>query len=220
MAGLQKLSRSVLRRDGSEQAGRMEAVRTTAERLPTREAYAAEVSRLWHEAQDRFVAIGEYLVHAKETLPHGEYEKMVAYDLPFGRAVAHALRTVAFAVSNGRIAKPELPRSYTTAYFLAALKPHHLALARERGLLRADVPRSAVDAFRRELRSDSGDRRDELGRERARLRKQMEVIRVRLAEIEADLGPDQGQAWSLIEGEVAEVGTGIDMLHELGGRTQ
>ncbi len=184
----------------------MEAVRITAERLSTREAYAAEMSRLWHEAQDRFVAIGEYLVHAKETLPHGEYEKMVAHDLPFGRAVAHALRTVAFAVADGKIAKPELPRSYTTAYFLAALKPHHLALARERGLLRADVPRSAVDAFRREMRNGLGDRRDELSKERARLRRQIETIRARLAEIETDIGPDHGQAWPLIEGEVTEVG--------------
>ena len=207
MAGLQKLSRSALRRDGAEQAGRMEAVRTTAERLLTREAYAAEVSRLWHEAQDRFVAIGEYLVHAKATLPHGEYEKMVAHDLPFGRAVAHALRTVAFAVSDGKIAKPELPRSYTTAYFLAALKPDHLALARDRGLLRADVPRSAVDAFRRELRSGFGDRHGKLSKERARLRKQMESILVRLAEIEADIGPDKDQNWSLTEGEVTEVST-------------
>lgn len=183
----------------------MEAVRTTAERLSTREAYAAEVSRLWHEAQDRFVAIGEYLVHAKETLPHGEYEKMVAHDLPFGRAVAHALRTVAFAVSDGKIARPELPRSYTTAYFLAALKPHHLTIARERGLLRADVPRSAVDAFRREMRTGLGNRRDELSKERARLRRQMETIRARLAEIEADIGPDHDQVWPLIEGEVTEV---------------
>lgn len=212
MAGLRKLSRSALRTEGAEQASRMEAVRTTTERLPTREAYAAEVSRLWREAQDRFVAIGEYLVHAKETLPHGEYEKMVAQDLPFGRAVAHALRTVAFAVSDGKIAKPELPRSYTTAYFLAALDPHHLALARERGLLRADVPRSAVDAFRRELRSGSGDKREELAKERTRLTKQMEAIRARLAEIEADIGPERDRAWPLVEGEATEVDTGTASL--------
>ena len=150
MAGLQKLSKSVLRRDGAEQASRMEAVRTTAERLSTREAYAAEVSRLWLEAQDRFVAIGEYLVHAKETLPYGEYEK-----------------------------------------------------------LRADVPRSAVDAFRRELRSNPGDRRGELTRERARLRKQIEAIRARLAEIEADIGPDRDQTWSVIESEATETSSEV-----------
>jgi hypothetical protein len=210
MPGLQKLSRSVLRSEGLEQASRMEAVRTVAERLPTREAYAAEVARLWREAQDRFVAIGEYLVHAKQTLPHGEYEKMVAGDLPFGRAVAHALRTVALAVSDGKIAKPDLPRSYTTAYFLAALKPHHLALARERGLIRPDVSRSAVDAFRRELRSGTRMRREELTIERARLTKHLQAIRVRLLEIESEIGPASVGEGIIIEGTTPEMNSDED----------
>ena len=167
----------------------MEAVRIVVERLPSRQAYAEELTRLWREAQDRFVAIGEYLLQAKETLPHGEYEKMVEADLPFGRAVAHTLRTVAVAVNEGRLAKPELPRSYTTAYFLATLKPDHLALARERGLVRHDVPRSSVNAFRRELRGkdDEPNRRSRLANERERLNVQLAAIQTRLAEIEQAL---------------------------------
>jgi len=106
MSGLRKLSRSALRGEVGEQFQRMEAVRTVVERLPSRQAYAEELTRLWREAQDRFVAIGEYLLQAKETLPHGDYEKMVEVDLPFGRAVAHTLRTVASAVNEGRLAKP------------------------------------------------------------------------------------------------------------------
>lgn len=200
MAGLQKLSRSALRGEGAEQTTRMDAVRTAVERLPSRQAYAEELTRLWREAQDRFVAIGEYLMHAKETLPHGEYERMVASDLPFGRAVAHTLRTVAMAVREGRLAKPELPRSYTTAYFLATLDPNHLALARERGLVRHDVPRSTIDAFRRELRHPAkNDRHSELSRERSRLRLQLKIIQARLREIDAQIGPE---AEHVLEGEV------------------
>lgn len=189
MSGLRKLSRSALRGEVGEQFQRMEAVRIVVERLPSRQAYAEELTRLWREAQDRFVAIGEYLLQAKETLPHGEYEKMVEADLPFGRAVAHTLRTVAVAVNEGRLAKPELPRSYTTAYFLATLKPDHLALARERGLVRHDVPRSSVNAFRRELRvgNDELDRRLRLTNERERLNGQLAAIQTRLAEIEQAL---------------------------------
>lgn len=199
VAGLQKLSRSALRGEGSEQTTRMDAVRTAAERLPTRQAYAEELTRLWREAQDRFVAIGEYLTHAKETLPHGEYERMVASDLPFGRAVAHTLRTVAMAVREGRLAKPELPRSYTTAYFLATLEPNHLALARERGLVRHDVSRSIIDAFRRELRrAPADDVYLELRRERSRLRTQLSNIQARLAEIESKIGPEERH---VLEGE-------------------
>jgi hypothetical protein len=184
----------------------MEAVRVAAERLPTRQAYVHELTRLWREAQDRFVAIGEYLIHAKETLPHGEYEKMVASDLPFGRAVAHTLRTVALAVQDGRLGKIELPRSYTTAYFLATLEPHNLALARERGLVRQDVPRSTIEAFRRELKSPEkeGTDRSNLIRERVRLRVQLEAIKARLKEINQILGSD-GQR--IIEGAL---GTGSD----------
>lgn len=189
MSGLRKLSRSALRGEVGEQFQRMEAVRIVVERLPSRQAYAEELTRLWREAQDRFVAIGEYLLQAKETLPHGEYEKMVEADLPFGRAVAHTLRTVAVAVNEGRLAKPELPRSYTTAYFLATLKPDHLALARERGLVRHDVPRSSVNAFRRELRvgNDELDRRLRLTNERERLNGQLAAIQTRLVEIEQAL---------------------------------
>ena len=53
------------------------------------EGYVREINRLWSEARDKFLAIGEYLVQAKETLPHGEYEKMIESRLPFkpgGRA--------------------------------------------------------------------------------------------------------------------------------------
>ena len=170
----------------------MEAVRTVAERLPTRQAYVLELTRLWREAQDRFVAIGEYLIHAKETLPHGEYEKMVEADLPFGRAVAHTLRTVAAAVHEGRLAKPELPRSYTTAYFLATLSPGQLALARERGLVRQDVSRSTVDAFRRELRQPRAidGTASKLAKERGKLKLQLAAIQRRLAQIAVEIGPD------------------------------
>ena len=170
----------------------MEGVRTMAEHLPSRQAYVQELTRLWREAQDRFVAIGEYLLNAKEMLPHGEYEKMIASELPFGRAVAHNLRTVAVAVREGRLSRPELPGSYTTAYFLATLKPNHLALARERGLVRHDVPRSAVNAFRQELKAPGPDRTIDLVKERVRLKLQVQAIHARLAEIEREIGPEHG----------------------------
>jgi hypothetical protein len=204
MAALQKLSRSALRGEGSEQTTRMDAVRTAVERLPTRQAYVEELTRLWREAQDRFVAIGEYLTHAKETLPHGEYEKMVVSDLPFGRAVAHTLRTIALAVREGRLAKPELPRSYTTAYFLATLKPDQLAMAREQGLVRHDVPRSIIEAFRRDLRRlPVNDAYLELSRERSRLRTQLATIRARLTEIDHQIGPEAQVLEAEVEHEPA-----------------
>jgi hypothetical protein len=205
MAGLQKLqklSRSVLRADGSEQSSRMEHVRTAVVRLPDKAAYVAELSRLWRESCERFLAIGEYLLLAKEALPHGEYEQMVASELPFGRSVTHALKTVAEAVRAGRLAKAELPLSYATAYLLASMSPPHLDLARQRGLVRPNVTRAAITSFRTELRQEtrSNPRAELLQKERLRLLREIELMQQRVAEIDAEVGREG----FVIEGDAAE----------------
>lgn len=205
MAGLQKLqklSRSALRADGSEQSSRMEHVRTAVVRLPDKTAYVAELSRLWRESCERFLAIGEYLLLAKEALPHGEYEQMVASELPFGRSVAHALKTVAEAVRAGRLAKAELPLSYATAYLLASMSPPHLDLARQRGLVRPNVTRAAITSFRTELRQEtrSNPRAELLQKERLRLLREIELMQQRVAEIDAEVGREG----LVIDGEAVE----------------
>ena len=60
--------------------------------------YVREISRLWSEARDKFLAIGEYLSLAKRQLAHGECEAMIRSQLPFGKSAAHLMRTVAEAV--------------------------------------------------------------------------------------------------------------------------
>ena len=46
--------------------------------------FVAEIEKLWGEAQEKFLTIGRYLVQAKVRLRHGEFEQMVATQLPFG----------------------------------------------------------------------------------------------------------------------------------------
>ena len=70
--------------------------------LDDKAGYIAEIAKLWVEAQDRFLTIGRYLVIARRTLKHGEFEAMIARELPFAKATAHQLRTVAEAVDEGR----------------------------------------------------------------------------------------------------------------------
>src|SRR5687768_13968648 len=53
--------------------------------------YVREISRLWNEAKDKFLAIGEYLSLAKRQLAHGEYEAMIRLQLPFGKSAAHRM---------------------------------------------------------------------------------------------------------------------------------
>jgi hypothetical protein len=111
--------------------------------------YVREISRLWSEARDKFLAIGEYLSLAKRQLAHGEYEAMIRSQLPFGKSAAHRMRTVAEAVGNGKLARDNLPLSYATAYELTLLSDQQLRLAEDRGLVRPDVHRSEIVAFRR-----------------------------------------------------------------------
>ncbi len=113
---------------------------------------------------------------------------MILPQLPFGRQVAFQLRTVAAAVDAGKIEEDVLPQSYSTAYSLVTLEDEYFALARSRNLVRRDVVRSELEAFRREIRMSLGPRRAAvLERERMQLGKELERIQRRLREIGAEL---------------------------------
>ena len=151
-----------------------------------------EVTKLWHEAQEKFLAIGRYLVRAKARFA-GEYERTILPKLPFGRQVAFQLRTVAAAVDSGKVEEDVLPRSYSTAYALVTLEAGHLQLARSRNLVRPDVARSEIEAFRREILQLSGPHRlVALARERQRLARELDRLRKRMAELDAELCRAEG----------------------------
>jgi hypothetical protein len=161
--------------------------------------YVREISRLWSEARDKFLAIGEYLSLAKRQLAHGEYEAMIRTQLPFGKSAAHRMRTVAEAVRDGRLARDNLPLSYATAYELTLLSDQQLRLAEDRGLVRADVHRSEIVAFRRTFdgpRAAEGHQGEllcewrKLGAEIRRLQEQLKRALDRRLDIEREIGPD------------------------------
>lgn len=158
-----------------------------------------EIGRLWDEAQQKFVAIGRYLVRAFD-LYEGTFEETVLSRLPFGRIVAYQLRAVAEAVDSQRLPESRLPRSYATAYKLITLPPLDYEEAKKRGIVRADVTRPEVEAFKRELKDErlrAMDPVEFLRRERAQLRveveraeERMKVARARLSEIETSIGKE------------------------------
>lgn len=166
---------------------RVRLLSNTLVALRTEEDAVREISKLWREAQERFLTIGRYLVRAKQQFK-GEYERAILPQLPFGRQVAFQLRTVATAVDGGKIEEEVLPRSYSTAYSLVTLLPEHFALARDRNLVRYDVARSEIEAFRRELRrSLSAPARAALDEERRNLAKEVARLQRRIAEIDLEL---------------------------------
>jgi len=114
-----------------------------------------EIGKLWKEAQEKFLAIGRYLVRAKERF-HRTFEATILPQLPFGKGVAYQLRAVAMAVDEGLLLEEELPNSYATAYQLVTLPADHMQLARKENLVRRDVLRREVEAFKARLRLRQG----------------------------------------------------------------
>lgn len=218
------LNRRALERQREAEEAVEPTVRTQVATLPARhrmegivnaivpqadvEGYVREINRLWREARDKFLAIGEYLVQAKETLPHGEYEKMIESRLPFKPGAALRIRTVAEAVRRERLRRDEVPCSYNTAYELTLLAPDELEEAKARNLVRPDVYLREIKAFRAEMRESFGlDRHAALRRERARILREMDHLRARLAEIDGEIGGDAGERNVVIDGNAETMGT-------------
>jgi hypothetical protein len=162
-----------------------------------RSSYVEEIARLWAEAQDRFLKIGRYLVRAKERLPHGSYEAMLADELPFGRHVAWQLRTVALAVDRGRLEEERLPQSYATAFKLATLDDDMLEAAKREDVVRPTVTRAEVANFVKrmseERRGISSPRellfreRNSLVKQAERLASELQVVRARISAVEREI---------------------------------
>ncbi len=161
-----------------------------------------EVRRHWSAARDSFLAIGRALVAAETHLSKIEYERLRAgMDrlFPFGDAVASQLRRVAKAVDDKRIPEESCPGSYATAYQIAVLKPNELEIAVQRGLVRQDVTRKEILSFRQELKRSSPrakwnpvkTERDRLQSREETLIAELETVRRRLKEIDAELERDQ-----------------------------
>jgi hypothetical protein len=179
---------------------RLEVFSTSVKDLGSdRQAYVAELTRLWGEAKERFLTIGRYLVQAKAKLPHGSYEAMVVADLPFGKNVAWQLRTVAEEVDRGRVAEHELPSSYATAFKVVRMDDATLAKARQEipPVVRVNVTREEVSRFLRRLSKEAqaikphaevlASRRTALRRRLRLLLQEQRNIKRELADIEAEL---------------------------------
>lgn len=184
----------------------VDIVRTAQRELRNQQEYVREISRLWREAQQSFLAIGRYLVQAKRKLAHGEFQSMVDASLPFGRQTAYELRMIAEAVDCGRIPEPKLPQAASVAYQLATLKPDDLAAADHDGLVRPDLRRPEIITWKRErLRRQTGANHEALTRRRARLaeiirrhEEDLEKARRELAELDGAIGR------KVVDGEAEE----------------
>lgn len=116
--------------------------------LSTRAEFAADIRRNWLNALEATVQVGRRLIEAKETLPHGEYEAMIEQDLPFKASTARKLREVAAFVDSNKIPLEQLPDAYSTVYAIATMPEKQLREALDQGVIRPDVTREEVLAFK------------------------------------------------------------------------
>ena len=174
--------------------------------------YVLEIQKLWDDAAESFLTIGRYLVQAKQTLRHGEFEHMVRHQLPFDKNVAHRLRRVAEDIDKGRLDLSRLPRNYTTIYRFVTMDDALLDRASREGLLHPEVTHRQIHAFLQKVRAEQASpvmqsdyakltaQRQALRNELNALKTALEEKRRLLAEVETAL---EGQPRVVIEG-VAE----------------
>lgn len=110
----------------------------------------------WGRAGKAFLAIGRALLQIEGILTPEEYRRFraeCAKILPFSDANASKFRQIALAVEDRRIEERLLPGAFSSAYELSTLDRSVLAIAMERNLVRPDVGRNELLAFKRDMKA-------------------------------------------------------------------
>jgi hypothetical protein len=154
-----------------------------------------EIHAEWRKARQSFLAIGKSLLAVEDTLTAEEFRRLSKATeriFPFSETIATQLRQVARAVMSGRIREGEMPGSYSVAYQIAVMDAPTIEIARSRNLVRPDVTRTEVIAFRREIMTQQPSQphranMSEIRREKVRLAKLRAELAERLAKVDARL---------------------------------
>ena len=167
---------------------RVKALEIAQAEPKTPDEYVDTISQLWGRAQAAFLDIGRLLIRAKETLPHGEYTAAVEARLPFSSRTAYQLREATRWVLEiqRRKALPldRLPGSYTIIYLLSTFDQRTFEAAESDGLVRPNLRRAELIAWKRERSSScetSEERRRRLLREKERLVEELRRIEAQLS---------------------------------------
>lgn len=127
---------------------RVQALQNARDEPTDAVAFVAEICRLWGRAQGAFLEIGRLLIRAKETLAHGDYTTAVEAELPFSARTAYQLREAARWAMAGSIPLERLPGAYSTIYLLSTLDEPTLKEAQNEGLIRPELKRAELIAWR------------------------------------------------------------------------
>ena len=112
--------------------------------------HAAQIREAWQSSVEAIIETGRRIAEAKDALEHGEFEKMVESELPFGPRAARMLMAVGIdhRLLN-RNHGSDLPSNWRTLYEITRLDDDQFNDALESGVIRPDVKRSAIVQLRR-----------------------------------------------------------------------
>lgn len=113
------------------------------------EAWALRISARWRASIESIIETGQLLHDAKAALGHGEFEAMIARELPFSASTARRLMSIAEdkRLSN-RAHAHVLPASWYTLYELTKLSDEEFDRALEQKIIRPDMERKEVELIR------------------------------------------------------------------------
>jgi hypothetical protein len=154
-----------------------------------------EVHSHWRSAKHAFVAIGKALLMLERSLSHEEFKRLSKGTdriFPFSETIGIQLRQVAKAVASGALNENEMPGSYSVAYQIAVMDGPTIEIARARNILRPNVTRTEIIAFRREISiantaQEEGVNLSAIRRKKARLTKLRDELMDRLNAVNAEL---------------------------------
>ncbi len=113
----------------------------------TADAWAARIVACWRASLEAILEVGRLLSAAKETLPHGEFGKMIETQLPFVPRTAQMLMAIA---DDPNISNPKfishLPPNWGALYELSSLhlNEEQFESGIEKGAIRPDMDRKTL----------------------------------------------------------------------------
>lgn len=116
--------------------------------------WAANIRFCWNATFVAVIETGRLIARAKDVLEHGQFEAMIASELPFGPRTAQMLMAIA---NDTRLTNPNhaslLPPSWTTLYELHKLPDPVFAEKLADGTIRPDIERGEVASIRKGIRT-------------------------------------------------------------------
>jgi len=108
-----------------------------------------KIMQAWQKQVGSIVETGQLLIAAKKALEHGQYQRMIAAELPFKKRTAQMLMQIA---EHPTLTKAQhvavLPSSWGTLYELAQIPPKLLEDLIKQKRIHPKLERSEVDALR------------------------------------------------------------------------